>query len=223
MDAIAALLTDAIASPLMPLVVFAACVIDGFFPPVPSETSVVAAGAVAISTGADPLALALVILAAAAGAFTGDSTAYLIGRRIGTDRFAWMRRPAVRRTLDWAARQLERRPATLILTARYVPVGRVAVNTMAGATRMPYRRFAALSVVAALSWAIVCLLISLVASAWFGHNPIAAAVTAAAISIVLGVAVDGVMRLIRRARRRRTPEGSESCDADARDAEEVPA
>ncbi|WP_203137294.1 DedA family protein [Microbacterium sp. JZ31] len=223
MDAITALLTDAIASPLMPLVVFAACVIDGFFPPVPSETSVVAAGALALSTGADPLTLAVVIAAAAAGAFTGDSLAYLIGRRIGTDRYAWMRRPAVRRTLGWAARQLERRPATLILTARYVPVGRVAVNTMAGATRMPYRRFAPLSAVAALSWAIVCLLISLVASAWFGHNPIAAAVAAAAISIVLGVAVDGVMRLVRRLRRPdgrgvTTPDRADVCET-----EEVPA
>ena len=95
------------------------------------------------------------------------------------------------------------------------------MNTMAGATRMPYRRFAALSVVAALSWSIVCLLISLVASAWFGHNPIAAAVTAAAISMLLGVVVDGGTRLIRRVRPRRAPELP--ADEDAREAEKVPA
>ncbi|MEL5991732.1 DedA family protein [Microbacterium phosphatis] len=205
MDAITAFLTDAISSPLMPLIVFAACVIDGFFPPVPSETSVVAAGALALSTGGEPLTLGVVILAAAAGAFVGDSTAYLIGRRVGTDRFAWMRRPGPRRAMGWAARQLERRPATLILTARYVPIGRVAVNTMAGATRMPYRRFAAFSAIAAVSWAVMCLLISAVASAWFPHTPLVSAVAAVIISMTLGVAVDAVLRLVRRARRK-TPE-----------------
>lgn len=205
MDAITAFLTDAISSPLMPLVVFAACLIDGFFPPVPSETSVVAAGALALASGGDPATLVTVILAAAAGAFAGDSTAYLIGRRIGTDRFAWMRRPRVRQALGWAARQLERRPATLILTARYVPIGRVAVNTMAGATRMPYRRFASFSAIAAVSWAVMCLLISLVASAWFPHTPLASAAAAIVISMLLGVAVDAGMRLTRRLRRRPAP------------------
>ncbi|MBO3662982.1 DedA family protein [Microbacterium stercoris] len=221
MDAITAFLTDAISSPLMPLIVFAACVIDGFFPPVPSETSVVAAGALALTGGGDPATLAAVVLAAAAGAFTGDSLAYLIGRRIGTDRFAWMRRPAVRRALGWAARQLERRPATLILTARYVPIGRVAVNTMAGATRMPYRRFATFSAMAAVSWAVMCLLISALASTWFPHTPLASAATAVVISLLLGVAVDAGMRLVRRLRRRGAPDAAPCPEAPAH--EEVPA
>ena len=56
-------------------------------PIVPSETAVITAGVVAAS---GDLSLALIIPAAAVGAFLGDNTVYLIGRRFGgrvTERF----------------------------------------------------------------------------------------------------------------------------------------
>ncbi len=45
---------------------------------------------------------------------------------------------------------LERRLAMLTLMGRQVPVERGAVNTMAGAMRMPYHRFAQLSAAAVI-------------------------------------------------------------------------
>jgi membrane-associated protein len=125
-------------------VVFALVVIDGFFPPLPSETVVVALGALAVSAGAPhPVWL---IAVTTAGAVLGDSTAYLIGRRIGPARFGWQRRPGVAGERAGARAALLARPASLLLTARYIPVGRVAVNMTAGATGFPARRFVPLAV-----------------------------------------------------------------------------
>ena len=51
MELINEFILQATASPWLLLVMFAVAVIDGFFPPVPSETVLVAAAAVAASTG----------------------------------------------------------------------------------------------------------------------------------------------------------------------------
>ena len=67
-------LTDAILSlvqsPWVYAAIFAVCVIDGFFPPVPSETVVIAAAAAGASTG-DSAMLVGAVVAAAAGAIVG--------------------------------------------------------------------------------------------------------------------------------------------------------
>jgi len=68
-------------------IVFLLAVLDVFLPIVPSETAVITAGVVA---GSGDLSLPIVIAAAAAGAFLGDNSMYLVGRRFGhraTDRF----------------------------------------------------------------------------------------------------------------------------------------
>ncbi len=187
-----ALLADIAASPWVPLVVLLVCVLDGFFPPVPSETTVVAALAATVATG-DPLQVSVIAVAAASGAVAGDSIAYGLGRRIGLARFAWMRRPAVRRVADWTRARVHRSPAVLILAGRYVPVGRVAVNATAGASRLAYRRFLPLSSVAAIAWALVCLAVATVSATWFG-DPLWASLAAVAVMLVLGVVLDAIGR-----------------------------
>src|SRR5690606_864637 len=92
-DIINELILQAAASPWLYAVMFATAVIDGFFPPIPSETVLVAAAAVAASTGETNLPLLIAL--AALGAMIGDNIAYAIGHRIGTTRFAWMRRPRI--------------------------------------------------------------------------------------------------------------------------------
>src|SRR5699024_10845 len=72
-------------------IVYVFCLIDGFIPILPSETLLVALGAVAASTG-EPNVF-LLILVGATGAISGDQIAYRFGRRVGTERFGWMRRP----------------------------------------------------------------------------------------------------------------------------------
>ena len=53
------------------------CVIDGFFPPVPSESLVVALAAIGHPSRW------LIIPVAAAGAICGDNIAYWVGRQLG--------------------------------------------------------------------------------------------------------------------------------------------
>lgn len=188
------LVTDLAASPWLFLVVFAVCVIDGFFPPVPSETVVVGAATVSVATGEPNLLLLIAV--AAAGAIVGDNVAYQLGRALGTTRFRWMRAKRVTTTLDWARRGLDRRGALLIFTARYIPVGRIAVNMTAGATRYPFRRFLPLSIAAGVTWAAYSALFGIVAGQWLHDQPLLAIVLAVAVAALVGVVVDAVVRRI---------------------------
>ncbi|MFB8190742.1 DedA family protein [Microbacterium sp. NPDC055988] len=200
MDILNELIMQAIASPWLYLVLFAVTVIDGFFPPVPSETVLVAAAAVAASTGDGNLLLLGAV--AAIGATIGDNIAFLIGRSLGTTRFAWMRRPRVAATFAYAQQALDRRSATLILGARYIPVGRVAVNMSAGALGFPWRRFLPLSLIAGASWSIFSLAIGLLAGAWIKDQPLLSAGLGIVIALVIGFVIDRIAA----ARRRRAPE-----------------
>ena len=92
-DQITPFVVDLASSPLVYLVLFVLCLVDGFFPPVPSETALVAVAAVAATSG-QPV-LAMVLGAAALGAIAGDSIAYAIGRRVGLKRLRNARRPRI--------------------------------------------------------------------------------------------------------------------------------
>jgi membrane protein DedA with SNARE-associated domain len=181
---------------------FALVVIDGFFPPVPSETVVVASAAIGAATGSpNPLIIGAIAAVAAA---IGDTIAFLVGQSIGTDRFAWMRRPRVVRMLDWARRGLDRRAIFLILTARYVPVGRIAVNMTAGATRFPLRRFIPLAVLAGACWSAYSIGIGLLAGSWAHEHPLIGAGVGIVIAISLGFVVEVTSSLVSRRRMRRS-------------------
>ncbi|MGN6219290.1 MAG: DedA family protein [Microbacterium sp.] len=201
MDLISDIILQAVASPWLYAAMFAVALIDGFFPPVPSETVLVAAAAVAASTGRPDLLLLGAV--AAAGAAAGDNIAFAIGRRTGTTRFAWMRRPKVAGAFAWAGSALERRGAGLILGARFIPVGRVAVNLSAGALRYPWRRFAGLAVCAGACWAAYSIAIGLLAGAWLKDQPLLSAGLGIVVALALGLVIDRV--IVWRARRAAAP------------------
>lgn len=204
LDGVNDVILDLAGSPWVYLVVFAFVAVDAFVPPVPSESAIVALAAVSVSSG-DP-DLVLLALVAIAGALVGDNTAFLLGRRMGTERFAILRRPKSKELIERAETELDKRAATLILTARYIPVGRVAVNVTAGATGFPYRRFLPLAVLAAVSWAGYNIGIGVVAGSWVRDNPLLGAGAAIVFALVVGVVIDKIL-----ARRR-----SSSQDASSR-------
>jgi len=185
----------AAAQPWVLLLVFACCVIDGFFPPVPSESVVV--GLAAVAATADVPVPAMLLMTAAAGAFVGDNAAYLIGRRTGTRRWAWMRGPRMQAAFHWAGRELRKRPASLILVARFVPIGRVAVNLTAGATRYPRRRFVGLTVLSAVLWASYSVAIGLFFGQWFEDNHLLGVIVAVVCAVGLGIIIDVVISRLR--------------------------
>ncbi|MFS0728944.1 VTT domain-containing protein [Curtobacterium sp. 1P10AnD] len=212
-DQITPFVVDLAASPLVYVVLFALCLLDGFFPPVPSETALVAVAAVAATSG-QPV-LVGVLAAAAAGAVAGDSVAYWIGRRVGLARLASSRQPRIAAAFAFAERQTERRPASLILVGRYIPVGRVAVNTTAGATGLPYRRFLGISAVAGSAWAATSVGIALATSSVL-HEPVVAALVSMVLAVVLGIVVDRVIATIGRRREAAATRRAASADRTAR-------
>ncbi|KRE88055.1 MULTISPECIES: DedA family protein [unclassified Arthrobacter] len=195
MQAINDFILAAAGQPWVLVLVLACCIIDGFFPPVPSESVVVGLAAVAATADVpNPLLLALV---AAVGAFSGDNIAYLLGRRVGTMRWAWMRGPRMQSAFRWAGRELRKRPASLILVARFVPIGRVAVNLTAGATHYPHFRFIGLTVLSASLWAGYSVAIGLFFGQWFEDNHVLGAAIAIVCAVALGIVVDLVINKFR--------------------------
>jgi membrane protein DedA with SNARE-associated domain len=118
--------------------------------------------------------LALIILFAATGAFTGDQIAYTIGKRLNIRRIPFLAGPRGQKTLDWAGRALARRGAAVIFAARYIPVGRVAVNMTAGAVGYSRGQFVGFDAIAALIWALYSAAIGVGAGEWFKGHPLGA-------------------------------------------------
>jgi membrane-associated protein len=174
--------------------------LDAFFPVVPSETVVITAGVVA--AGGD-LNLGLIVAAAAAGAFLGDNTSYLIGRRFGSwirDRF--FKGEKARSRIDWAERQLSERGGELIVIARFIPGGRTAVTLSAGTLEFPWRRFALYDVSAALGWALYASLLGYFGGRTFENETWKGLVLALVIAFAVAGGVELVRWLIRRRRLR---------------------
>ncbi len=172
--------------------------IDAFFPVVPSETSVIAAGVLAAS---GDLVLPLVILVAAGGAILGDNISYFIGRSVGhriAERFFSGER---RKRLDQAERQLAQRGGYLILVARFIPGGRTAVTLAAGTLEFPWRRFIAWDVAAGIIWASYASLLGYFGGRTFEESPL----KGLALAFGIAVAVTAIVELVRWVRRRRTP------------------
>jgi undecaprenyl-diphosphatase len=119
---------------------------------VPGETSLILAGALAAR---GQLSLPLVIAVAAAAAIVGDNTGYLIGRR------------GLRRLLDRPGRRSARRQRLLargeaffarhgsaaVFLGRWLPGLRVVASWLAGANRMPWRRFLLWNALGGIGWA----------------------------------------------------------------------
>nr|WP_281497119.1 DedA family protein [Ornithinimicrobium sp. F0845] len=192
-DTLNTVLLDAATEPWVPLALLLFCAVDGFFPPLPSESLVIGLAAVAAATGQPNVGL--VLLAGAAGAVLGDLTAYSLGRRVGLRRFAWMRTPRMAAVIDRTGRTLRRRSALFIITGRFVPVVRVVVNLTAGAVGMSLRRYLPLCLTAGTVWACFGVGVGWLGGTWMHDHPLLGVVLAIGLGIVLGALVD---RLVQR-------------------------
>jgi len=192
LDSIALWAEGLAGTPWVFLAVYAFATIDGFFPPIPSESVVIALGSLNRSAGVPNLPL--VLLFAALGAFTGDQIAYQIGKKINVRGLRFMRSERAQAALDWAERSLERRGASFIIAARYVPIGRVAVNMTAGAVGYHRPRFMGLTAIAAVTWACYSALIGIASGSLLEGRPILAIALGVVGGIILGVIVDRIIQ-----------------------------
>lgn len=209
-----------VSTPWIFLVVYLFATIDGFFPPIPSESLVIAMAALWASTGQPNLVG--ILLAATAGAFTGDQITYQVGRMVKIRRLGVVSGAKAQAVLRWAEHALARRGAAFIIAARYIPVGRVAVNVIAGALRYPRRRFVAVDLVASAMWAVYSAAIGLVAGKVLGDYPLVAVVVGVCGGVIIGVVVDLVLQRFTTSRRGDAAEPGPPQDADLRYEHEGP-
>ena len=175
-------------------------VIDGVFPPIPSESLAIALAALSASTGQPNLAL--IIASAATGAFTGDQIAYTIGKRLDVRRIPFIRGPRGQKALNWAGRSLELRggighPRRTLHPGR---AGRREHDRWCGAVRYPRRRFVGFDAIASLTWALYSAAIGIGAGEWFKGHPLGAVLVGLAGGMLIGLVLDWTLRRLARRR-----------------------
>ncbi|GAT72856.1 SNARE associated protein [Microbacterium sp. HM58-2] len=185
-------MTDVLATPWALAVMSLLVLGDAFFVVVPGEIAVTALGALAVSSGAPPLWA--VIACAGAAAAAGDAACYLVGRTVGTERWRWMRTAAVRRALEWARGRLDTGTATVLFTARFVPFARLAINLVAGASRIHPPRYLALVSAAAVGWAAYQASLGALIAAILPGGPAVAVIVSIGVALALGACIDLLTR-----------------------------
>jgi membrane-associated protein len=173
-------------------------VVDGFFPFVPGETAVVTLSTLVAAGGGQRLWL--VLLVAVAATMVGDAISFVIGRRLGVDRWAWMRRPRAAALIARASTGLGKRPGLYLVGAKFLPFVRVLVTITAGASGLSVRRYIPRSFVASAIYTLYHVAVGAVAGFWLPVNPLFSALGAILVVFAVGFVLDAV------GRRRRQPD-----------------
>jgi len=175
-------------SPWVYLIALLLVVLDGICPVFPSELIVAGLAALAASSAVPDIVLLL--LTASLGAMLGDSLTYALGRLIGVRRLQSTRLRPLARLLRWASRRMGPRAGMVVLTARFIPFARLAVNLTAGSTNFPYARFAPFCLVAGVIWAADNVTLGYFAGHWFRNQPLLGMALAIGLAMAIGLALD---------------------------------
>jgi membrane protein DedA with SNARE-associated domain len=173
-----------------PALLFLIVAIESAGVPIPGETALIAAGVLA-SQG--KMNIAVVIVAAAAGAIVGDNVGYWIGRTGGRrvlDRWGFVRRFA-ERVMPPAERFFQRHGPKTVFIARFVAGLRVTAAWMAGISRMEWGKFLLWNAAGGIVWATAVGLV-----AYYFGNAVADAISKYGLwgaLAVLGIAVVGYL------------------------------
>jgi membrane-associated protein len=116
----------------------------------PGDSLLVVAGTYA---AAGKLNIGLLNLLLIPAAIIGDATSYLIGSRLGSSLYERKDSRFFKQAHLEAARKFyEKHGGKAIIIARFMPIVRTFVPVVAGAAKMPYRRFATFNIVGGLCW-----------------------------------------------------------------------
>ncbi|SRX95681.1 putative transmembrane protein DedA [Mycobacterium tuberculosis H37Rv] [Mycobacterium shimoidei] len=124
--------------------------------PLPGEIVLVAAALLSSrhELAVNPLGVGV---AGVMGAAVGDSIGYSIGRRFGLPLFDWLGRRFPRHFgpghVGLAERVFMRWGSYAVFFGRFIALLRILAGPLAGALKMPYRRFLAANVAGAMCWA----------------------------------------------------------------------
>jgi membrane-associated protein len=130
---------------------------SGLIPaPLPGDSILFLAGAFAATTKAgDPhLNLAVVVIGSFLAAVLGTQLGYVIGRRYGTRLFKPDARLFKTEYLERAQDFFDKRGPRSVVLARFIPFVRTIVPMLAGAGKMPMRKFVTANLIGASIWAV---------------------------------------------------------------------
>lgn len=123
----------------------------GFF--LPGDSLLFSAGLVAAANKS--IDISLLCLVVFLGAFIGDQTGYVIGRKYGRPYIDRKNSPKLQRMIIRAENFYERSGWWAVVAARYFPWIRTFVPPIAGASKMRYYSFLTANAFGALSWAVL--------------------------------------------------------------------
>ncbi|MEV0286702.1 DedA family protein [Kribbella sp. NPDC050820] len=198
MEAARQLLSVAMASHWLLLVLFLAAAIDAVFPVIPSEGLVVTAG---MAAAAGHQNLLLVIVLAMLGSVIGETVCYFMGRGSGPALHRWMKRQERRQAVyDKASAALHSRGGLILMTVRYVPGARMVATLAAGATRYSFKKFFVFTFAGVtIAYTYVALLGYLGGDA-FAHDSLKALAFSLSLAFLIGLVIETSRRIAVRRR-----------------------
>lgn len=123
----------------------------GFF--LPGDSLLFSAGLVAASNNS--IDISLLCLIVFLGAFIGDQTGYVIGRKYGRPYLDKKNSPKLNRMIKRAENFYDQSGWWAVVAARYFPWIRTFVPPIAGASKMRYYSFLTANAVGALLWSVL--------------------------------------------------------------------
>jgi membrane-associated protein len=182
------------------LAIFLITVVDGFFPVVPAETTIITGAALAAG---GHLQLAGVLASTWTAVIVGDLITHEMARR-GRGRLLgrWQRRDRPRRVLAWVTEVLQRRGMMVVTVGRFVPLGRTAVSLASGYAAVPRARYLVALVLGGTAWTLYE-----VGLGYLGGNLLDNPLVSVAIGIGLSLtitSIGAIVQRLRKARSRRT-------------------
>jgi membrane-associated protein len=196
MEAARQILSIAMASHWLLLVLFLAATIDAVFPVVPSEGLIVTAG---MAAAAGHQNLLLVIVVAMVGSVIGESVCYFLGRGSGPALHRWMRRRAARQAMfEKVSLALHSRGGLILMTVRYIPGARMIATLTAGATAYSFRKFLVFTIAGVtVAYTYVALLGYLGGDA-FAHDSLKALAFSLGLAGLIGLVIETSRRIVNR-------------------------
>ena len=187
------------------LVVAAFSCVDAFFPTVPSESLLVALGSL-WATSKRP-SLLFLVLSGWGGAAIGDHVTYHIGRLLPWRKLRFFHEGhRGHRAVAAAERGLEKHAFTYLMTARFIPLGRTAVNLVAGGVKYPLSLFTPKIILATFLWAVYSCLVGALAGQWFETHPLLGILAALVLAFAVSLLVERVVRKFHALKAKQTSE-----------------
>jgi membrane-associated protein len=152
----------------------------------PGETAVVYGGVLA---DAGKVSVLLVLAVVFVAAIAGDSAGFGVGQKLGP---RLMRAPVLRNhpdRMEAAQAYLRRRGGRAVVMARWTAFLRAVMPCLAGASRMPYKRFLVFNAIGGVMWGTACVLLGFFAAHSIGTITHALGLTSAVIIALIVIAL----------------------------------